>query len=256
MPPLAAGPRLDWVFLHLDASGTCSISRSMELLNEHRQRELLAQPESGMGYQTVDVVLRDGESLRGTAFNSEYLLYSGEPVERLERITEPSRRLMLLERKELGLGERIVQLKVIPTEATTPGRVREGSDPQTTSLSSGGASEAPEEELEEEEEFKRFSAFADDHRITSTGGLVPGSYATTAADAKHVKTGSDAVRRYALPNPMPAVNEFTVKPPMKITTLKRGVAQPAYGRPGGGMEAIFVNGSPQQTVTGPKQIPP
>lgn len=228
----------------------------MELLNEDRRRELLAQPESGMGYQTVEVVLRDGESLRGTAFNSEYLLYSGEPVERLEGITEPSRRLMLLERKELGLGERIVQLNVVPTEASTPGRVREGSGPQTTSSSAGGASEAPDEELEEEEEFKRFSAFANDHRVPSSGGLLPGSYATTAADAKHVKTGSNAVRRYALPNPMPAVHEFTIKPPKKMTILKRGVAQPAYGQPGGGVEVILVNGSPHQTVTGPKQIPP
>jgi hypothetical protein len=227
----------------------------MELLNEHRQRELLVQPESGMGYQTVEVKLRDGETVRATAFNTEYLLYAGEPVERLERITEPSRRLMMLERKELGLGERIVQLKVVPTEATAPGRVQESSDPQSTPFSAGGASEAPEEELAAGEEFKRFSAFPNDHRVTATGGLVPGSYATTAADAKHAKTGRDAVRRYALPNPMPAVNVFTINPPVKITILKRGVAQPAYGQPGGGVEVIFVNGSPSQSVTGPKQIP-
>jgi hypothetical protein len=151
----------------------------MELLNEDRQREPLAQPESGMGYQTVEVVLRDGKSRRGTAFNTEYLLYSGEPVDRLQRITEPSRRLLMLEHNELGLGEQIVELKVVPSEATAPSRVRESSEEQTTS-SSSGANEAPEEQLKEEEQFKRFSAFANDRRVTATGALLPGTYATTA----------------------------------------------------------------------------
>jgi hypothetical protein len=84
---------------------------------------------------------------------------------------------------------------------------------------------------------------------------VPGTYATTEEDAKHVKTGRDAVKRYALPNPKPAVYVLTIDPPIR-TKLKRGVAQPAYGQPGGGVEVIFVNGSPDQTVTGPAQIPP
>ena len=84
---------------------------------------------------------------------------------------------------------------------------------------------------------------------------MPGTYATTEEDAKHVKTGRDAVKRYALPNPKPAVYVFTIDPPLR-TTLKRGVAQPAYGQPGGRVEVIFVNGSPDKTVTGPAQIPP
>jgi len=227
----------------------------MELLTEDRQKELLAQPESGMGYQTVEVVLRDGKSLHGTVFNTEYLIYPGEPVDRLTRIAEPSQRLMMLERKELGLGEEIVELKVVPRETPAPSRIRESSGPQTTS-SSTGASEAPEEELEGGEEFKRYCAFANDRRVTATGALLPNTYATTAADAQHIQTGSDAVRRYALPNSMPAVNEFSIHPPAKKTILKRGVVQPANGQPGGGVEVIFVNGSPPQTVTGPKQIPP
>ena len=36
------------------------------------------------------------------------------------------------------------------------------------------------------------------------------------------------------------------------------LAQPesGMGQPGGGMEVIFVNGSPGTTVVGPQQIPP
>lgn len=224
----------------------------MELLNEGRQMELIAQPESGMGYQNVAIELRNGETRHGTAFNAEFLLYSGESPHVLEKISEPAQRLRMLERNELGVGEEILSLRVLPSEADTSARVRESS---SSTQSSSGASEAPVEQLQAEEKFKRFSAYANDRRVTASGALLPGTYATTEEDAKHVKTGRDAVKRYALPNPAPAVHVFTIKPPLK-TRLQRGVAQPAYGQPGGGVEVIFVNGSPDKTVTGPAQIPP
>ena len=223
----------------------------MELLNEHRRRELIAQPESGMGYQDVEIELRNGETRYGTAFNAEFLLYSGEPPHALEKISEPGQRSLMLERKEVGLGEEILSLKVLQSEADVSTRVGETS---SSTKSSSGASDTPEEELPEEEKFKRFSAYANDRRVTASGALVPGTYATTEGDAKHVKTRGDAVKRYALPNPKPAVYVFTIDPPLR-TKLKRGVAQPAYGQPGGGVEVIFVNGSPDRTVTGPAQIP-
>lgn len=223
----------------------------MELLNKERQEELLAQPESGMGYQIVDVVTLKGETLRGTVFNAEYLFYPEERVELLARAADPTIRSQMLATKEIGSREEIKELKVVTTTANAPGLVRESDEPQTT-----GAREAPVESSKMEEEFKRFCAYANDRRVTPTGGLVPDSYATTAADAKHVKTGSDAVRRYALPNPMPAVNVFLIRPPAK-TPLKRDIAQPAYGQLGGGVEVLFVNGSPPNTVTSsPPPLPP
>ena len=222
----------------------------MELLNEDRQRELLGQPESGMGYQSVEITLRDGESRLGTVFNTEYLIYSDESLDRLEEIAEPLRRSEMLERNELGFGEEIVEIKVLLNEVPSDSRVRESDGGST------GANEAPPETLDQKEQFKRFSAFANDRRVTSTGALLPGTYTTTAEDAKQVSNGRDAVRRYALPNPAPAVNVFTIDPPVPGTILQRGVAQPAYGQPGGGVEVIFVNGSPDRTVTGPKQISP
>jgi hypothetical protein len=224
----------------------------MELLNDDRQKELIAQPESGMGYQDVAIELRNGETRSGTAFNAEFLLYSEEPPSLLERISEPGQRSLMLERNELGFGEEILSLTVLQREAGFSSQV---SESPSSTKSSSGASDAPEEELQKKESFKRFSAYANDRRVTPTGALLPGTYATTEEDAKHVNTGRDAVRRYALPNPMPAVNVFTIDPLIR-TKLKRGVAQPAYGQPGGGVEVIFVNGSPARTVTGPAQIPP
>ena len=227
----------------------------MELLNEARQRELLEQPESGMGYQTVEVTLRNGESRQGTAFNAEYLVYSGEALDRLDAISEPSQRLQMLERNEIGRGEEIVEIKVVPSDVPSDSRVRESTGGGGYS-SSSGASEAPPEALEKKEQFKRFSAFANDRRVIQTRALLPGTYTTTAEDAKQVSSGRDAVRRYALPNPAPAINVFTIDPPAPGTILQRGIAQPAYGQPGGGVEVIFMNGSPDKTVTGPRQIRP
>jgi hypothetical protein len=103
------------------------------------------------------------------------------------------------------------------------------------------------------EVFKRFSAYEDDRRITERKGLYPGTFGTTEEDAKCIKTGMDAIARYALENKMSANNVFTIKPPVK-TKLQQGIVEPAYGEPGGGVEVIFVDGSPDNTVTGPIKI--
>jgi hypothetical protein len=120
---------------------------------------------------------------------------------------------------------------------------------------SAAAEDAPITLTELAEIFKRFSAYANDNRVTSGMGLTPGTFATTKEDADaNVKTGTDAVARYALPNNKPASNVFTITP-AEDTEVKRGTAQPAFNQPGGGVEVIFVNGLPDGTVTGPVTIP-
>jgi hypothetical protein len=117
------------------------------------------------------------------------------------------------------------------------------------------AKDAPITLTTDSEEFKRFSPFANDRRVTAAMGLVAGTFATTSEDAKaHIKTGMDAVARYALPSDKPANNVFTINPSAD-TNLQRGTVAPANNQPGGGVEVIFVDGSPDGTVTGPIQIP-
>jgi hypothetical protein len=69
-----------------------------------------------------------------------------------------------------------------------------------------------------------------------------------------VKTGTEAVARYALPNPQPASNVFTGKPD-KDTVIQKGTVAPDFGQPGGGVEVFFKNGTQPKTVTGPVHIP-
>ncbi len=117
------------------------------------------------------------------------------------------------------------------------------------------AKDAPVTVTASGEVFKRFCATAKDHRLTVGMGYRSGTFATTKEDADaHIKTGMDAVARYALPNPNPASNVFTAKPPAD-TDLQRGTVAPANNQPGGGVEVIFVNGTPDGTVTGPITIP-
>jgi hypothetical protein len=115
-------------------------------------------------------------------------------------------------------------------------------------------SQAPEQPTNRGDEFRRFSAFENDRRVTAEGGLLPATYGTTAEDARHVRTGTDAVRRYALPNPDPAKYEFVILPPGG-TMIQEGIVEPAYGQPGGGVEIIFVKDSPSKTVTGGRALP-
>ena len=47
---------------------------------------------------------------------------------------------------------------------------------------------------------------------------------------------------------------FTIRPD-KDTVIQRGIVQPAYGQPGGGVEVIFTDGTQPKMVTGPDKIP-
>jgi hypothetical protein len=177
------------------------------------------------------------------------LLFDEEP-----RLTLKATALArLLNEAKISTGE-IKSLHVVTnTSSASPAfALRERAatyDKQATS-----AKDAPIEKTKEKEVFKRFTAYENDNRITSDGRLLPGTYATTEEDAKNAPTGKAAVARYALPNPKPASNVFTIKP-RKDTVIQREIVEPAYDQPGGGVEVLFRDGTQPGTVTGPDKIP-
>ena len=246
---------------------------------------LPTQPEYRMGYQKVVATLNTGGTEHGIIVNSKVFLKDGEypwqmhmselsyaenearksslyvkNVQLIPRAPETLRgvrQIVLAKEKNRVLANR----KSI--EATY---ARASGSPRYTQLcaesqnfaniaASAAAEDAPITLTELAEIFKRFSAYANDNRVTSGMGLTPGTFATTKEDADaNVKTGSDAVARYALPSSKPASNVFTITP-AQDTEVKRGTTQPANNQPGGGVEVIFVNGLPDGTVTGPVTIP-
>ena len=195
------------------------------------QFDLDAAPESGMGFHLVEFDL-DRSRVQGLALNASLVPLESDlglvqerlPFERLAKsapeLIDPAN-LRVLRREHLQRGTKLSQLMGVRTS---------------------GVSEAPIEFSESGSRYFRFSAFRDDRRILEDGSLRPGTYATTDADGAQVKTGLEAVDRYALPNPDPAVHRFRIAPRTK-TPLRQGIVQPAYGHRGGGTEIIFEMGT-------------
>lgn len=214
-------------------------------LSEFYRERLLAEPETGMGWQAVDVRFRNLESARMIALNADFLVSNERELRQLIDVKGRINELVLRAAAREQRAPDILSLRVV---AGPPQVVRESKG------SGKPAKDAPEQPTNHGDEFRRFSAFEQDRRITADGGLLPGTYGTTAEDARYVRTGADAVRRYALPNPDPAKYEFVILP-LAGTIIQEGIVEPAYGQPGGGVEVIFVKGSPSKTVTRGRTLP-
>ncbi|MDD5503784.1 MAG: hypothetical protein PHV77_00520 [Candidatus Omnitrophica bacterium] len=214
-------------------------------LSDTQIRELVSQPETGMGYQYVEASMSNLSTSQGVVLNSEVFI----PEERIEKI----------------MGRRFLTYSAILNEAERPGYIRTlkvvgrsrlqlGETRHFAKSAGVPACQAASSLTGKDQVFKRFSPYRNDRRIGEDGSLLPGAYATTEADARNVRTGSDAMNRYALPSDEPAIYVFTIQPPEK-TSVRVGVVEPANGKPGGGVEVLFENGSPKKTVTGPNTIP-
>ena len=128
------------------------------------------------------------------------------------------------------------------------------NDSESRSLPATKARDAPPEKTKADEVFIRFSAYENDNRRRSDGSWRDGTYATTEEDATSIKTGKDAVERYALPSPQPAAYVFTGRP-REETEIQKGTVEAGYDRPGGGVEVMFPKGTQPNTVTGPVKLP-
>jgi hypothetical protein len=214
-------------------------------LTEAQIRSLLAQPETGMGYQEVEATLRNNQVEKGIVYNAE-LMFEGIEARNILKLSSYPTVL----RAARSAGDEIKSLRVIRTREglKSLSATREASG--AVKKSAGPAKDAPVEKTKAEEVFKRFSAYANDRRVRADSSLEPGSFATTEEDGKNVKTGKEAVARYALANPEPASYVYTIKP-KKETEVQRGVVEPANGQLGGGVEVIFATGTTTNTVTLP-----
>jgi hypothetical protein len=218
-------------------------------LNLTLQCLLLNQHETGMGYQIVEAITIDNKIKHGIAYNAELLLFEEEPRRMLRTATFAQ----LLNEAKISTGE-IKSLNVVTNTASVSPAFALRESASNCGKQATPAKDAPIEKTKEKEVFKRFTAYENDHRITSDGKLLPGTYATTEEDAKKAPTGKAAVARYALPNPKPASNVWTIKP-RKDTVIQSGIVEPANDQPGGGVEVLFRDGTHAGTVTGHEKIP-
>jgi hypothetical protein len=110
--------------------------------------------------------------------------------------------------------------------------------------------------------YIRLSAFRNDRRVdVRQRRLLPGSFATTEADYRSCVTfGDDPRERYALPAPWPVRWCFLLLPAPE-DRLRKGIVTPAHGRAGGGEEVLFPFGTGRDTLLtiephGPTARPP
>ncbi|MBI4479107.1 MAG: hypothetical protein HY651_03700 [Acidobacteria bacterium] len=208
--------------------------------------KLVEAPETGMGYQVLQVQLESEVPRHVLVLNAEMAEEMVTEVTPLEKVIARQAQERILKALQYTLEKIhfhvLTRLEAVANNLVEKHAKRDGEGP---------ASQADPELSEQGEQFLRYSAFRNDRRINSDGSVKPGTYVTTHADGMtHVKTGMDAVRRYALPKPKPAIYRFALDPPTRIQ-VRRGIVAPAYGQPGGGVEVKFDNGAPSGTFRPP-----
>jgi len=216
------------------------------ILHESWQEALARHPETGMGYQVVHLPGVHDAQQSAIVVNGERAL---ERIPGVRAVREDLSRLadggLLRALREEVAG---VAFRVLSRAEAVEAGILEPTD-------DGPADAAPVEASDAGERFLRFSAFDNDRRILANGAVTPGTYVTTLKDGTaNVRNGMDAVRRYALPNPDPAVHRYLLVPP-SIVAVRRGTVQPAFGQPGGGAEVIFDKGASAGTMQGKDQLP-
>ena len=184
-------------------------------IDDRLRAHLLAQEESGLGYQ---VIRRDRD--RCLVLNAEVALAFDRPD-----VLSDGDLKWIRGHMEAASGRGVRRLaragRALDALSTADWQVEgHGSYPSQT---------VPGEVL------MRYSAFSNDRRIAADGTVLAGTYCTTETDAHVVPSGLAAVARYALPNPNPAVHRFDLAPAPNSPILC-GTVTSNYGQAGGGVE--------------------
>jgi len=230
--------------MHMWNMGTTAIS------------ELVALPETGMGFQLVEA-FAGGRDRPFLIFNSEHafdlseiqLEVGNDPATILRNglsiveLLKSSPTVTLLSAPQPHsfrlLGSRISALPFAPILASTY------PAPQAALPSSL----VKHVSLTVRRTFHRFSAFNPDRRVDPrTGNFLPGTYAAPESEVPFVPTGFTAVGRFALPNNQPASHHYLIDA-LPGTQVDFGTVAPAFGQAGGGVEAYFQNGAVNATTT-------
>lgn len=212
-------------------------------------QELLRLPESGMGYQFIEA-RRPNKSYR-----DRFIVYNSELIVDYNNYFSDYKDKILNEGYERVLDRSILvnlwnPRLVSTSELRNPRMMAEGKMSDKGRHSGGkGASENDPIYANGEDIFVRLSAYENDRRVDfENKRLKSGTYTTTEEDyltCKHYN--DDPVDRYALPNNEKIKWAFHVLP-KSIDQYRPGIVQPANGHDGGGIEALFDDGTSNNTL--------
>jgi hypothetical protein len=134
-------------------------------LTDRETRVLLAQPETGMGYQIVEATQFDDKTRRGIAYNAELFFEEGESRSILRTLSYP-----WILREATKSTEQFKSFRVLSRSAA-PITLTERKAAGTTAP----AKQAAPERTAEDEVFKRFSAYENDNRVQADGSWSDGT---------------------------------------------------------------------------------
>lgn len=104
------------------------------------------------------------------------------------------------------------------------------------------------------EQFRRSSAYSNDRRIDfANNSVYPNTYLAPFSDKIFFTSGLALVGRYALPTPFPANYVWIVKVKARLA-LKAGTVRPAFGQAGGGVEIVLSTDSGNNSVSPPSTL--
>lgn len=211
-------------------------------------QSLLLLPESGMGYQIIDAKRQGRYSTeRFIVYNSELIVdYDSDFASYKKQIVNESYTKMFSQSSFIALESPTLVRRSVLSNV----RMFSESSMNTKGRRSGGTGAVDNAPIYANgtDIFVRLSAYSDDKRIDFVKmRLKDGTYTTTEADYLACKRhNDDPIDRYALPNDEPIKWAFFVKP-KSYDKYRPGIVQPANNHNGGGIEALFDNGTSDGT---------
>jgi hypothetical protein len=209
---------------------------------------LLNQPETGMGYQLIEAKRPDRH------YSQKFIVYNAELIVDLNDSFQENKRKILNEGYVRMFSKSdyvtLSLTKVLSRQELRSVRMFSESKMDNKGRHKGrsGAVDNDPVYANGEDIFVRLSAYENDRRIDFVNKrLLDGTYTTTLEDYLSCKGhNDDPVDRYALPNDEEIKWAFHVQP-KSYDKYRPGIVQPANGHNGGGIEALFDNGTSRNT---------
>jgi hypothetical protein len=215
---------------------------------------LLLLPESGMGYQIIEANRRNNYSKeRFIVYNCELIVEKNEYFENNKKLIFQEGYTKIFSKSDYL---ELYNLRVLKSTVFSNVRMLSEINLANKKRHSGGKGAIDNEPVYANgvDKFVRLSPYPNDFRIDTVNmRLTNGSFTTTEADYINCKMfNDDPIDRYALPSDE-KINWAYFIQPKSYDQYRPGIVQPANNHNGGGIEALFDNGTSNNTYLGREQ---
>ena len=220
-------------------------------LSEALKENLSSRPETGMGYQIINLNPTPQFRMeKALVINSDLLIdLDNQATWSAINQIKSYEQIKLSAKEEVYLSDLNIKSIEISLKSTNYFLSVESESICERKAGGNGAMQSPIRSANGNESFVRLSHFRKDNRVDEENKcLKKGSFATSVNDyLTCVYCPDDPNDRYALPNDDPILWAFFVTP-KNTDNLQEGIVQQANNKRGGGYEAYFKNGTSINTL--------